>query len=86
MEVPVLVAVKGKRVGVPRKPVIWFGEIWVAVPAEGGKTEYDTRSWRANKPITRQQAQSVLHQLREQLIGEHGSELPFDSGFWMQSR
>lgn len=67
---------------VPKKPVIWFGEIWLILP-DGEK---DTRAWRANKPMTRQQAQTVLAQLLDQLIGEHGIDAAVDSGFFMRSR
>lgn len=82
---PAIVSVKGKPSGVPKKPVIWIGEIWFTVP-HGGKMETDTRSWCANKPMTRQDAQAVLHQLHTQLVNEHGKETATDSGFWMQSR
>lgn len=67
---------------VPRKPVIWHGEIWLVLP--GGVK--DTRIWRANNKMTRQQAQTVLHQLLAELIDEHGENTAVDSGFWMQSR
>jgi hypothetical protein len=67
---------------VPKKPVIWIGEIWLQLPT-GFK---DIRAWRANKPLTRQQAQTVLHQLLEELIDEHGNDAAVDSGFWMKSR
>lgn len=67
---------------VSKKPLIWFGEIWLILP-DGEK---DTRAWRSNKPMTRQQAQTVLAQLLDQLIGEHGSDAAVDSGFFMRSR
>lgn len=67
---------------VPKKPVIWHGEIWLVLP--GGVK--DIRAWRANKPMVKHQAQTVLHQLLSELIDEHGSDKAVDSGFWMQSR
>lgn len=87
MPAPMIVSVVGRPCGAPKKPVIWHGEIWLLVPAEDPtKLEKDVRAWRANKPLTRQQAQAVLAQLLEQLIGEHGTDAAVDSGFWMQSR
>lgn len=87
MAAPVIVSVRGRPCGAPKKPVIWHGETWLVVPTEDRtKLETDVRAWRANKPLTRQQAQTVLAQLLEQLIGEHGNDTAVDSGFWMQSR
>jgi hypothetical protein len=67
---------------VPKRAVIWFGEIWLTLPTG----EKDTRAWRANKPITRQQAQTVMAQLLASLVGEHGKDAAVDAGFWMRSR
>lgn len=67
---------------VPKKPVIWIGEIWLTMPNHVN----DARAWRANKPLTRQQAQGVLQQLLAELIDEHGENAAIDSGFWMKSR
>jgi len=67
---------------VPKKPVIWHGEIWIVLP-DGEK---DTRAWRSNQPITRQQAQTVMAQLLASLVGEHGKDAAVDAGFWMRSR
>lgn len=69
--------VNGAR-SVPKKPVIWHGEIWLQLP-DGIK---DTRSWRSTRPITRKQAQEVL----AELISEHGENAAVDAGFWMRSR
>lgn len=66
----------------PKKPVIWIGEIWLQV--QGG--ERDIRSWRSNNPITKEQARTVLFQLLESLIGEHGKDSAVSSGFWCKSR
>lgn len=73
--------VDGKR-SVPKKPVIWIGSIWLVLP-DGEKQE---RSWRSNQPITRQQAQTVLAQLLEQMVAEVGNDAAVDAGFWMKSR
>lgn len=73
--------VDGKR-GVPKKPVIWVGSIWLDMPG-GEKTE---RSWRSNQPMTKEQAQTVLAQLLEQMIAEVGNDTAVGSGFWMKSR
>lgn len=87
MAAPAIVSVRGRPSGTPKKPVIWHGEIWLKLPAgEDGRCETDIRAWRANKPLTKQQAQAVLRQLLDQLIGEHGKQSAIDSGFWMQSR
>lgn len=67
---------------VPRKPVIWHGEIWLTMP--GGVNH--VRAWRANKPMTKAQAQTTLHQLLADLIDENGNDAAVDSGFWMKSR
>jgi hypothetical protein len=66
----------------PKKPVIWIGEIWFQV--QGG--ERDIRSWRSNNPITKDQARTVLCQLLDSLIGEHGKDSAVSSGFWCKSR
>lgn len=66
----------------PKKPVSWIGEIWLLMP-DG---ERDIRAWRSNQPITTNQAQTVLGQLLDQLIGEHGKDTAVDSGFWCKSR
>lgn len=67
---------------VPKKPVVWIGSVWLTLP--GG--ECDTRSWRSNGRITRQQAQDVLKALLDQLVGEHGKDSAVDSGFTLKSR
>jgi hypothetical protein len=67
---------------VPKKPVVWMGEIWLQLPSG----ERDIRSWRSNGPITKGHAQTVLGQLLDSLIGEHGKNSAVDSGFWIKSR
>ena len=67
---------------VPKKPVMWWGEIWLILP-DGEK---DTRAWRSNTPITRYQAQAVMGQLLDSLVAEHGKDAAVDSGFWLRSR
>lgn len=66
----------------PRKPTAWIGEIWLTLA--GG--EKDIRSWRSNQPITTTQARTVLGQLLDSLIGEHGKDSAKSSGFWCKSR
>ena len=66
----------------PKKPVVWIGEIWLLLP--GG--EKDIRSWRSNQPISTAQARTVLGQLLDRLIGEHGKDTALSSGFWCKSR
>lgn len=66
----------------PKKPVVWIGEIWLLLP--GG--EKDIRAWRSNQPITTAQARTVLGQLLDRLIGEHGKDAAISSGFWCKSR
>lgn len=66
----------------PRKAVVWIGEIWLLLPSG----EKDIRAWRSNQPITTNQAQTVLGQLLDSLIGEHGRDNAKSSGFWLRSR
>lgn len=66
----------------PKKPVVWIGEIWLDVP--GG--ERDIRAFRSNSPMTHQHVQTVLGQLLDQLIGEHGKDSAMSSGFSVRSR
>lgn len=73
--------VDGNR-SVPKKPVIWVGSIWLKLP-DGEKHE---RSWRSNQPITRGQAQEVLHALLAEMVAEVGNNTAVDAGFWMKSR
>jgi len=67
---------------VPKKPVIWHGEIWLKLP-DGSK---DIRLWRSKQPMTRAQAQQTLYLLLDDLIAENGSNVAVDSGFMMMSR
>ncbi|MNR36851.1 hypothetical protein D3C85_1548250 [compost metagenome] len=69
---------------VPKKPVIWYGEIWLILP--GTPPIKDTRQWRSKNPITRQDAQAVLAAMLDDLVAEHGNDAAIDSGFWMRSR
>lgn len=73
--------VNGSR-SVPKKPVIWHGEIWLKLP-DGSK---DARSWRSKQKITRQQAQEVMAAMLADLVAENGENAAVDAGFWMQSR
>lgn len=66
----------------PRGKVVWIGSIWLTLPSG----ECDTRTWRSNGKITRQDAQSVLQALLASLIGEHGNHTAVDSGFTLKSR
>jgi hypothetical protein len=66
----------------PKKPVIWIGEIWLQLPSG----EKDIRAWRSNQPLSKDQARGVLGQLRESLIGENGKQTAVASGFWCKSR
>lgn len=76
-------ATRPRTIGrLPRKAVTWFGEIWLLLPSG----EKDIRAWRSNQPITTNQAQTVLGQLLDSLIGEHGKNTAKSSGFWCKSR
>ena len=66
----------------PKKPVVWMGSVWLLMP-DG---ELDTRSWRSNGPITCLQARTVLGQLLDSLISEHGKDAAVWSGFSCKSR
>lgn len=66
----------------PRKPVVWIGEIWLLLPTG----EKDIRAWRSNQPITTGQARTVLGQLLDSLISEHGKDSAKSSGFFCKSR
>lgn len=75
--------VNGSR-SVPKKPVIWHGEIWLVMP--GNPPVKHSLPWRSRQPITRKEAQEVLAILLAELIAEHGNNAAIDSGFWMRSR
>lgn len=66
----------------PRRPVVWFGEIWLTLPSG----EKDIRAWRSNQPMSTDQAKTVLGQLLDRLIGEHGKDSAVSSGFFCKSR
>lgn len=67
---------------VPKRPVIWWGEIWLLMP-DGVR---DTRQWRAKRPMLKEQAQDVLRAMLADLIAENGNNAAIDSGFMMMSR
>lgn len=79
---PRIVTVQGRHVGIPKKPVVWIGELWFQV-AHG---ERDIRAFRSNGPITQSQVKEVLAMLHARLVGEHGTDGVVNSGFWVQSR
>ena len=66
----------------PRKPAIWFGEVWLKMP---DKTR-SARSWRAQHAITRAEAQDVMAIMLNELIEECGRDAAVDSGFMLQCR
>lgn len=76
--------VDGAR-SVPKKPVVWHGEIWLLIPGTPKNAKH-VRAWRATRPITKEHAQEVLAILLAELIAEHGNDAAIDSGFWMMSR
>jgi hypothetical protein len=67
---------------VPKKPVIWHGEVWLRMP-DGSRS---ARSWRASQKITRQDAQQVMAVMLDDLIEECGRDAAVDSGFILESR
>lgn len=67
---------------VPKRPVIWFGEVWLLMP-DGAK---HSRGWRSHNKITRQQAQDVMRAMLDDLIAECGKDAAVDSGFRMECR
>jgi hypothetical protein len=67
---------------VPRKPVLWFGEVWLKMP---DKTR-SARSWRAQHPITRAEAQEVMAIMLDELIEECGRDAAVESGFRLECR
>lgn len=66
---------------VPRKPVIWHGELWLKLP-DGTKV---SQTWRARQKIRGSEAIDVVRALLNELVAENGTEA-IDSGFWIQSR
>lgn len=66
----------------PKKPVHWIGEIFLILPTG----EKDIRAFRSNAPMSTQNVQTVLGQLLDRLIGEHGKDSAVNSGFWVKSR
>lgn len=67
---------------VPKKPVIWWGTVWLLLP-NGCR---HTQSWRTTTPITRQDAQVILRTLLDELIEECGRDAAIDSGFRLECR
>ena len=67
---------------VPKKPVIWWGLIWLLLP--GG--ERSQRNWRSQTPITRAQAQAVLAAMLDDLLDECGRDTAIDAGFRLECR
>lgn len=67
---------------VPKRPVIWFGEVWLLMP-NGLR---DMRRWRSKQKVARQQAQDILRQMLDDLIAEHGQDAAIDAGFRMECR
>lgn len=67
---------------VPRKPVVWWGTVWLRLP-NGQKTE---ACWRAKHPITRQQAQQVMAAMLADMIADEGEDSAIDSGFTLECR
>lgn len=51
---------------VPKKPVIWWGEVWLRLSAG----ERVANAWRSHNKITRQQAQEVMHAMLAALIAK----------------
>lgn len=66
---------------VPRKPVVWWGEVWLRLPT-GQKASI---GWRAQQKITRQQAQEAMAILLDQLVADEGNDA-IDSGFTLECR
>lgn len=67
---------------VPKRPVIWRGEVWLRMP----NGERHARSWKSHNRITRQQAQEVMQIMLADLIEECGQDAAVDSGFTMECR
>lgn len=67
---------------VPKKPVIWWGNVWLLMPS-GYR---HSRPWRADAPITREEAQVILRMLLDELIEECGRDAAIDSGFRLECR
>ena len=67
---------------VPRKPVLWWGEVWLKMP-DGSRS---AREWRSKEKITRQDAQEVLAVMLGDLVDECGADAAVDSGFRLECR
>lgn len=66
---------------VPKKPVIWWGEVWLKLP-NGDKV---AQAWRSRQKIRGSDAMDVIRALLNELVEENGVDA-IDSGFWIQSR
>lgn len=71
---------------VPKKPTIWYGEIYLVVPDDDGNLVKDSRTWKTPNKVLKEDAMFIVDELRKRLIGEHGKDNAVDSGFWMRSR
>ena len=70
------------RRSVPRKPVTWWGDVWLLMP-DGAR---HIRSWRSQSKVTRPDAQLILAAMLDDLITECGANAAIDSGFSLQCR
>jgi len=67
---------------VPKKPVMWHGEVWLKMP-DGSRS---ARSWRSHDKISRHNAQEVMAVMLDELIDECGKDAAIDSGFRLECR
>lgn len=67
---------------VPKKPVIWRGEVWLRLP-DGSKS---SREWKVKQRVTREQAQDVMRAMLDDLLDECGRNEAIDAGFTLECR
>lgn len=71
----------GKRF-MPKRPVNWKGEMWMKY-RDGDQVVTDSREWRTQSPIPKDDAVDVLRLQLADIVAESGDDA-FDAGFWLE--
>lgn len=71
----------GKRF-MPKRPVNWKGEMWMKY-RDGDQVVTDSREWRTQSPILKDDAVDILRLQLADIVAESGDDA-FDAGFWLE--
>lgn len=71
----------GKRF-MPKRPVHWRGEMWMKY-RDGDQVVTNSREWRSQSPILKDDAVDILRLQLADIIAESGDDA-FDAGFWLE--